>query len=315
MEIVKDKKLYASYIQQYNQLPIFNQPFWLDAVCGKDNWNVILIIDNKQIVAALPYFVKKKYMFEIITMPKHTQRFSPCLKYSDKLKTYNHKIDFENKIMAMLLSALPSKIYSQISLHFDYNNILPLLWSGYKLKYRHTYVIDNITSIDEVFYRFSKNRKRSVRKAKKNVFIKDDLDAEKFYSFHQRSLEKKSNKISYSINHFEKIYNACRINKCGKTFYAIDKDKNMHAALFIIWDKQAAYHLIPVVNPDFYKSQSISLLVYHAIEFLKDKTKTYDFEGSMMMNVEKAYREYGALPKSYFNISTSKFRLSKILFC
>lgn len=314
MEIVRDKKQYAYYIKTQNCLPIFNQPFWLDAVCGENNWEVILVADNKEVVAATPYFLKKKYIFEIITMPKHTQRFSPCISYPEKLKTYSHKVDYENEIISLLLSALPEKIYSQLSFHFDYNNMLPLLWSGARVNYRHTYVIDDISMPEKVFKEFSNNRRRVVNKAKKTITIKDDLTPENFYFFHKESLEKKNSTISYSLEHFKRIYNACMLNKCGRIFHAIDSEMKSHAALFVIWDNKAAYHLIPVVNPSLYKSQSISLLAFHAIDFLKNKTKSYDFEGSMMKGVEKAYREYGALPQAYFNISTSKYKLVKRLF-
>ena len=315
MEIIRDKQQYASYIKQHNDLPIFNQPFWLDAVCGQNNWQVILIADNNEIVAAIPYFLKRKYIFKIITMPKHTQRFSPCIKYPKKLKTYSHKVDYENKIISVLLAALPNKIYAQLSFHFDYENILPFLWSGTRVNYRHTYIIDDISKPEKVFKEFSNNRRRVINKAKKTITIKDGLAAEEFYIFHKESLKKKNSSISYSLEHFKKIHNACKLNKCGKIFHAVDSEMNIHAALFVIWDHKAAYHLIPVVNPKLYKSQAISLIVFHAISFLRDKTTSYDFEGSMMKNVEKAYREYGALPKPYFNISTSKSKLIKKLLC
>ena len=315
MNILRDKQLYKSYITQHESIPVFNQPFWLDAVCGDKNWQVVLITDNNEIVAAMPYYIKKKYIFEIITTPKHTQRFSPCIKYPQKIKTYSHKVDFENKVMTALLSAFPKEIYFQSTFHFDYQNALPFYWSGYKVNYRHTYVIDDISSPEEVFNGFSNNRKRVIRRAKKNITVKDDLTPERFYKLHQESLKQKKSNISYSFVHFKKIYNACKENECGKIFHAIDDDMNLHAALYIIWDNKAAYHLIPVVNPNFYKSQAISLLVFNAIEYLQDKTSSYDFEGSMMINIEKAYREYGALPKPFFNIEKSKSRLIKRAFC
>lgn len=315
MEIIRDKQQYASYIKTHKNLPIFNKPYWLDAVCGEKNWHVILVSDANKIVAAIPYYIKKKYIFEIATIPKHTQRFSPCITYPEKIKTYSHKIDFENKVMAILLAAYPDKIYFQSNFHFDYENALPFYWSGYKVNYRHTYVIDDISSPEEVFKGFSNNRKRVIKKARKTITVKDNLREDEFYSFHKESLEQKGSIISYSLEHFRNIYNVCKKNKCGKIFYALDDSLNLHAALFIVWDHKAAYHLIPVVNPKFYKSQAVSLLVFNAIEFLRDKTLSYDFEGSMTINVEKAYREYGALPRPFFNISKSSSKLIKRILC
>jgi lipid II:glycine glycyltransferase (peptidoglycan interpeptide bridge formation enzyme) len=315
MEVIRDKQQYASYIESRFDVPIFNKPFWLDAVCGKNNWHVVIVIQNDEIIAAIPYYTKKKFLFEIITTPKHTQRFSPCITYPKKIKTYSHKIDFENKLLKVLLDAFPKKFFFQKSFHFDYENILPLLWASYWVRYRHTYVIDDISSTGQVFKNFSNNRRRVIKRAQKSLTIKDNLKANAFYNFHLTSLQQRDKVISYSAEHFKEIYNACEKNKCGKIFSAVDVDGNLHAALFFIWDNGAAYHLVPIVSPKFYKSQAISLLVFHAIKFLKYKTKSYDFEGSMLPNVEKAYREYGALPKKYYHISTSNCFLIKHLLC
>lgn len=315
MKTIIDKQQYKSYINTREEIPIFNKSFWLDAVCGEGNWDAVLVVEEGNIIAGMPFYTKTKYKVEIITIPTHTQRFSPCINYPEKIKTYSHKIDFENKVMMALLKAFPSKVYFQSSLHFDYKNVLPCLWSGYRVNYRHTYVIDKISSLENVFKGFSNNRKRGVKKALKSLITQENLAAEDFYRFHSQSLIKKGDKISYSKEHFNRLYNACKRNNSGMILHATDKENNIHAALFVVWDSKAAYHLIPVVNPDYYKSQAISLLVYRAIEVLKNKTESYDFEGSMMMNTEKAYREYGALPKPYFNISKSNSRLIERILC
>ena len=38
-------------------LSIFCQPWWLDAVCGERNWDVVILEEPDGIVAALPYYV------------------------------------------------------------------------------------------------------------------------------------------------------------------------------------------------------------------------------------------------------------------
>jgi hypothetical protein len=311
MDIIRDKQKYASYIRECKGLPIFNEVFWLDAVCGKNNWHVVLVADNGDIVAAIPYYIKRKYLFNIVTVPKHTQRFSPCIRYPKKLKTYSHKIDFENKVIEVLLGALPNNIYTQTSIHFDYKNVLPLYWSGFRVSYMHTYVIRDISSPEKVFDDFSNNRKRGVKKASKSIVVKNNMEAGEFYVFHKESLHAKGDVISYSREHFIRLYNACKKNMCGEIFYALDDSMNIHAALFVVWDDYAGYHLVPVVNPKYYKSQAVSLIVYKVIEFLQGKTLSYDFEGSMLVNIEKAYREYGARPQAYFNIRKSNSKLVK----
>lgn len=56
------KEQYRQFCQNEKDIPIFSKDWWLDAVCGVDNWDVVLVEKGGQIVGALPYFVKKKNM-------------------------------------------------------------------------------------------------------------------------------------------------------------------------------------------------------------------------------------------------------------
>ena len=58
--IVNSNKIkYAKFISNFDDVSIFSQPWWLDAVCGEDNWNVILVERDGIPVGSLPYFIKK----------------------------------------------------------------------------------------------------------------------------------------------------------------------------------------------------------------------------------------------------------------
>jgi len=48
----KDK--YSQFCAEHRDIPIFSQPWWLDAVCS-DSWDVILIERNNKIIAFLSY--------------------------------------------------------------------------------------------------------------------------------------------------------------------------------------------------------------------------------------------------------------------
>jgi hypothetical protein len=54
--------------------------------------------------------------------------------------------------------------------------------------------------------------------------------------------------------------------------------------------------------------------MWNAIQFASNKSKEFDFEGSMIKGIEIVYRRFGAESKPYFNISKvySLHRLKKI---
>ena len=71
-----DKEKYRLLCETTNNIPIFSQAWWLDAVCGETNWDVILIEERNQIVAAMPFYRPLKH---VISMPSYTQTMGPLL--------------------------------------------------------------------------------------------------------------------------------------------------------------------------------------------------------------------------------------------
>ena len=57
---MNNKILYDKFCEDNKDTLIFYQPWWLDTVCGPNNWDVLLYIENKEILGAFPYFFKKK---------------------------------------------------------------------------------------------------------------------------------------------------------------------------------------------------------------------------------------------------------------
>jgi len=125
------------------------------------------------------------------------------------------------------------------------------------------------------------------------------------------TLKKQDAEISYSFEHFNKLYNSAYNHNAGRTIYAVDSDNNIHAGLFVLWDKNSAYDLISTIDPDYRNSGGATLLVQEIIKFLSPKTDRFDFEGSMIENVEKSFRQFGAKQKPYFDITKIESKILK----
>ena len=139
--------------------------------------------------------------------------------------------------------------------------------------------------------------------------IKFNLSAKEFYNNHKMTLEKQNAKIEYSFEHFKSMYDAVYANSSGITLYAVDKKSNIHSALFLVWDNASAYNLISSIDPSFRDSGSFAFVIKNAIEFVADKTKKFDFEGSMIEGVENSYRAFGGVQKPYFSITKTNSKL------
>lgn len=307
-----NREKYRLFCKTEEDIPIFSKDWFLDSVCGVDNWDVALVEKGDDVVASLPFYKKKKAtIFTIITMPKHTQTMGVYIKYPKQEQKYEKKLSYEKEVMTNLIEQLPKVDYFDQSFHYSITNWLPFYWKGYKQTTKYTYVIENLSDTESVFKNFDNAKRRHIKRAEKIVEVKFDLPAKEFYEHHKMTLEKQGDKIVYSFEHFNNIYKSAYRHNAGKSIYAIDTEGNIHAAFFVIWDKNSAYYLISTIDPSFRSAGATSLLMKKIIEFLSTKTEKFDFEGSMIEPVEKSFRQFGAKQKPYFNITKIDSKILK----
>ena len=87
------KESYANFCNE-NNLPIFHQDWWLDAVAGSDNWDVKVVKKQNNILAALPFGIKKFGRYYFINMPKFTPYLGPWISYQHN-QNYSKKLIYE----------------------------------------------------------------------------------------------------------------------------------------------------------------------------------------------------------------------------
>ena len=105
------------------------------------------------------------------------------------------------------------------------------------------------------------------------------------------------------------------MHNSGRTIAAYDENGNLHAALFVIWDKISAYDLISTIDPEYRTFGAASLLIKEIITYTSTLTSKFDFEGSMIEPVERSFRQFGAKQKSYFNVSKFNSKLLSSIIC
>jgi len=309
---LNNRDKYRIFCKKENDIPIFSKDWWLDTVCGENGWDVVFVESDSEIIASLPFYHNRKAVFEFIQMPILTQTLGPYIKYNTNF-SYEKRLSFDKKIMNELIIKLPKFDYLSMNFHYSVTNWLPFYWNNFKQTTKYTYVLDDLTDIDSILRNFNHAKRKNIKKAEKIVTVKFDLPANDFYENHTMTLSKQNAKIEYDFKVFNNIYNACYKHKSGRTIYAVDEDNNIHAALFVIWDDNSAYDLISTIDPTFRNSGAASLLVYEMIKYVSDKTKYFDFEGSMIENVENSFRQFGAIQKPYFLITKTNSKILKLV--
>lgn len=105
-------------------------------------------------------------------------------------------------------------------------------------------------------------------------------------------------KIPYSFEYVQKLYETFKDNI--SIFEATDSVGNTHAMNFYILDNKSVYYLMSGADPDLRSSGAQNKIHSEAIKHFYGKVKYFDFEGSMVENVESNFRKFGDVQNNIF---------------
>lgn len=294
-----NKERYSAWVAEQEYVPIFMQPWWLDAVCAGKEWDVLLAEDDQHaILGAMPYLLRKRLWLKYIVMPQQTQIGGIWVTADitgDKWRTAEVCRQIKEQLDTMGLAYYYQQ-YLPGSLCVDAMRAL-----GFRTRERVTYRVEDLSSLDALIDSFSKNKKRQLQKAL-SLHAERTMEVEDFYRFHCQCLEARKRKISYSREFLLVLERKARRMKQCQILSICNADGKPYAAAFLIWDANYMYYLIPAFDPAFRESGASALLVLEAMKLAREKHVRFDFEGSMDKGVAKHYKQFGSTPFTYFSV-------------
>lgn len=298
-----NKERYKILCEKEKTIPLFSQYWWMNTVCKEDEWDVFLVGDENNIIAAMPYYMTIRENKKIITKAKLTQNNGIWIKYPENQKL-STRLSYEEKIINQVcdfIESLSLDKYEQ-QYHYRFTNWLPFFWRYYKEITRYTYVIENTLDIKKIREEYSAKIRNQINNAKKILKVYETDDLEKFYFVNKLSFDRQNIEIPYSFEFFKKLYEECNKHNCCKLLFAKDQENNIHSVAMIVWDEDSVYYLLNGTDPEFKKYQGNALLIDRSIEIAHELGKKFDFEGSVIKGIEQSFRQYGGMPKPYFRI-------------
>jgi hypothetical protein len=310
-----NKELYCDFCKNASDLPIFMQDWWLDAVCAGKQWDVLLCVatdvgyrvlgsgdelsGEEQIVAVMPYLIRKRAWVRYVLMPQMTQIGGIWMSDSWR-KEIGDRMAEVCEAFAQSLANMDLSYYYQ---HYPINSsaVDSMQMLGFKTKKRVTYRIEDLSDLDAVISKFSKNKKRQLQKAL-SLHAEMDMNVEDFYRFHVQCLQEQGKQISY-VREFLLVLNRKTTRLQQSQILSIcNADNEVLAAAFLVWDKQSMYYLIPCYSDRYKDSGAGALLVLEAIKLARQKGVAFDFEGSMIKGVANHYKQFGSTATTYYSV-------------
>ena len=294
-----NKERYREFCACNHHLPIFMTDWWMDAVCAGKEWDVLISTDDSgEIQAALPYLLRKRAWLKYIIMPQQTQIGGIWLR--EDIATSAERTSILCQQFTSQLAVLKLHYYYQ---HYPISSpaVEAMRVLGFKTKERVTYRIEDLSDLDKVIGKFSKNKKRQLQKAL-SLHVDMNMNVEDFYRFHVQCLQQQGKQISYSREFLLVLERkARRMNQC-QILSICNADNEVLAAAFLVWDRHSMYYLIPCYNPSHKDSGASALLVLEAIKLTRQKGVAFDFEGSMIKGVANHYKQFGSTRTLYYSV-------------
>jgi hypothetical protein len=264
-------------------------------------WGEVTCEQDGSTVARLPCLVRGRPRLRMLTQSSLTQTLGPWVEVSPAKPA--RALAHEHELLTELEEKLPPAIAFSQQFSPSMLNALPFHWAGYRLEARYTYRLHGLRSSSDLWAGLRDNIRREIRKARKRVEVVEGLGIDRFYNVLSKTYERQAIAVPHSLAELERLEAACAARGAGTTLFARDDAGQVHAAVWVVWDRNGAYYLLAGAEPHLRTSGASSLLAWEAILRAGEHTDVFDFHGSMLQPVERFFRAFGAQQTLYLNVT------------
>lgn len=295
--------------------PVFMQDWYLDAVCGAENWGAVVLEKGGQVIAVLPYFLKQKWLRQYVAMPPLARLMGPYIVPEGR------NLRKESGLIAELIERLPSGLaaYEQ-DFPYTFTNWLPFYWKGFRQTTRYSYIL-KINDIDKIWKHVSADyRNGKIPRAQQRVEVKNAGDLSTFIRIQNASFKRQGLAAPVNPDLLARLDAALAERSQREIFIAVDRSTGaVHSVGYLVWDARSAYLLMAGDDPELRASGAGILLLWEMIRYTHEvlQLPVFDFLGSMLQPVERVRRQFGAVQQPYFRVRREwsvLFRVGKMLF-
>lgn len=293
---------------------VFGQAWFLDAVCGTENWDICMDIEQSgRINGVLPYFITKKWGFKIIQQPFLTGYMGLWIRYEPHWNAHQ-KASQERAVLKNLIAQLPATAFFSQAYQPHFQNWLPFHWSGFDTTVRMTHLLEGLQNTETIFKNFKDNVRKKIKKTADLIRIETTDDVVLVYDIYEQIMATKGRKMSYSKAFLVNLHAKIKKNQAGQLYKAIDTEGVVHAAVYIVWDATTAYYWLGGSVVAHRNSGALTLLLWEIMQDVaKRGIQIFDFTGSNLENLESFFSAFNAEKRTYFRVSRYGNRFLKFV--
>lgn len=276
---------YDELVATSPQGSVFCTSWWLDAV-APGSWSTHELEENGRVVAAWPTVVRRTRVGEIHGGAPLTPFLGPLLPPGEGARRRSREL----KLVEALLERIGTYAHleSRCNPAFDYWT--PLRWHGFEQTTNYTWRLPDLGDVDAVFSGFRENIRGHVRSAEKNGMSVDEGTLDEFLDIHHRRFSRDPVGI--------RAIDAAASSRSARTILiARDADGQARAGGYFVHDERFTTYLLAATDAEV--RGAASLVLWEAIRRTAERGAGFDFEGSMLRQVESFVRSFGGVPTPY----------------
>lgn len=290
---------------------VFNSPGWL-ALYGNKLQLFGIYSGDDELAGAFFLYLDRKAGFSFFKNPPYT----PHIGWMFENRSQNHaKALSQNKkameVMADFMQGLPAGVIS-CAFPFSASDMQPFTWKKFKVVPNYTYRLPLALPVEDLEKRMAAEHRNLLRKA-----VKDGLSVEKITDYGVvkklvlKTFDRKNKAIDKDL--LEKILSGFADASNSFAFAAMNNGQPVSATL-TIHDKSTAYYLLSGYDPAAKHGGAGIQCVWQSILHSRESgLDTFDFEGSMLPEVERFFRGFGADLVPYFTVNKAWLLLEFML--
>ena len=301
------------------EIPIQAQAFWWDALCGAEGWQLSAVQDESgALQAAMPYRIYRRRGLRYLSAAPPLATYGWLYTAPPKTDRRHSLYASRRRLTLALLRQLPAVDVVHFNVHPDFGELLSFRQMKWTCRMRITYVFD-APDASLIHARMASSARNHLRRAREALHCEQGGSAQalsRFYAdaFRRRKLRvpAEARQIGLLRELLEKEGRGCQLSAflpgshdTGGDFTGSQSSVGAGkcvAACLLAWDDRRLHFLLSGQDEEGRKHRAMYLLIWEAIKLAARKGLAFDFDGSMLPEVEPVFRSFGARQQPYLNV-------------
>ena len=281
-----NRAAYDELVRRSPQRSVFASSWWLDAL-APGRWRTHLVEESGD-VAAWPTVVTPSRFGDVHGGAPLTPFLGPLLPSGEGARRRAKEVSWVERLADALAGA--AHVDARCAPEFDYWT--PLRWHGYRQTTHYTWRLPDLADVDAVLAGVRSKARSDMRAASRELEV-GEAPLSAFLELHARRFE---GRRPTSAGVLERIEPAAAARDARTVLLARDADGLARAGAYLVHDDRWTTYLVAATDGT---RGAAALVVAEAIRRAAARGTGFDFEGSMLRNVESFVRSFGGVPSPY----------------